>query len=152
SPSGTLDIVDLLDRGELDLAIGSHAPPGERFSRAPLLEDEFVVVLRRNHPAAADEVLSIETFAAMPQLEVWSTPHPTDFTDAALTGGRLARRFVLRAPFLSAVPILAGSDLAALLPRRIASELVRSRPLTIRTLAQVSPVIETAMLWARRLD
>src|SRR5207245_2124328 len=30
-PSGTLRIVDLLDRGELDLAIGTFAAPGERF-------------------------------------------------------------------------------------------------------------------------
>jgi DNA-binding transcriptional LysR family regulator len=28
-PSGTLEILDLLDRGELDLAIGPHSAPGE---------------------------------------------------------------------------------------------------------------------------
>src|SRR5882762_5314854 len=37
-PSGTLRIVDLIDRGEVDLAIGSVADPGERFALAPLLE------------------------------------------------------------------------------------------------------------------
>src|SRR6202030_3354325 len=43
-PSGTLNIPDLLDRGELDLAIGSFAHKGERFSRRQLLQDAFVAV------------------------------------------------------------------------------------------------------------
>ena len=46
-PSGTLKILDLLDRGELDLAIGPHSAPGERFSYQLLLQDEFVAVLRK---------------------------------------------------------------------------------------------------------
>src|SRR3984893_14400817 len=40
-PSGTIDIVDRLDRGDLDLTIGSADSPGERFITAPLLEDPF---------------------------------------------------------------------------------------------------------------
>ena len=42
-PSGTLNILDLLDRGELDLAIGPFPEQGERFSRLSLLQDDFVV-------------------------------------------------------------------------------------------------------------
>src|SRR5712691_3097321 len=42
-PSGTLNLPDLLDRGEIDLAIGPFAEQGERFSRQPLLQDDFVV-------------------------------------------------------------------------------------------------------------
>ena len=44
-PSGTLDVLDLLDRGGLELVIGLFAAPGERFSRLSLLQDDFVVVL-----------------------------------------------------------------------------------------------------------
>jgi hypothetical protein len=36
-PSGTLDVLDLLDRGQLDLAIGSFAKQGERFSRRQVM-------------------------------------------------------------------------------------------------------------------
>src|SRR4051794_36525007 len=46
-PSGTLNIPDLLDRGELDLAIGPFSERGERFSRLMLLRDDFVLVLRK---------------------------------------------------------------------------------------------------------
>src|SRR5882672_8723941 len=43
-PSGTLDVVEQLDRGDLDLAVGSLDNPGERFATARLLEDPFVMV------------------------------------------------------------------------------------------------------------
>jgi DNA-binding transcriptional LysR family regulator len=44
------------------------------------------------------------------------------------------------------------SDLVSILPRRIAQELVRDRPLAIRHLPHASPTIETAMIWPRWLD
>src|SRR5437764_1844585 len=51
-PTGLRDVPALLDRGELDLAIGTLDALGERFSAVTLLEDSFVVVMRRDHPAA----------------------------------------------------------------------------------------------------
>src|SRR6266478_8606802 len=51
-PSGTLNIPDLLDRGEPDLAIGPFPEQGERFSRLSLLDDDFVLVWRKCNPAA----------------------------------------------------------------------------------------------------
>src|SRR2546426_4705049 len=55
-PSGTLDVFDLLDHGELDLAIGTFDNVGERFGSAALLEDRFVAVMRRGHPAGRGTV------------------------------------------------------------------------------------------------
>jgi DNA-binding transcriptional LysR family regulator len=154
-PSGTLDIADLLDRGQLDLAIGSFAQKGERFSRRQLLQDTFVAVLRSNHPAAdTARELTIEEFAALPHLEVSSPlPQATNFIEDALARRNLDRRITLRAPFLSAVRILAASDLISILPQRVARELISYRPLMIRPLPfSSSPSIETAMIWPRWFD
>jgi DNA-binding transcriptional LysR family regulator len=151
-PSGTLDVPDLLDRTVIDLAIGSFTEPGERFSRQLLLQDEFVVVLRKSHPATSARELSIEKFAALPHLEISSVHHATDFIDKFLAQRKLKRRITLRAPFLSAVRVLAASEMIAVFPKRIAEELVRYRPLVIRPLSHSSPIIETAMIWLRRLD
>lgn len=151
-PSGTLNILDLLDRGELDLAIGPFAEQGERFSRHPVLDDEFVAVLRKNHPATVSPELAIETFAALPHLAISSVHHAIDFIDEALARQKLRRRIALRAPFLSAVGILVASDMVCLLPRRMAEELATYRPLVVRPLSHSSPRIETAMIWPRRLD
>jgi DNA-binding transcriptional LysR family regulator len=151
-PSGTLSILDLLDRGELDLAIGALPEPGERFSRLSLLQDDFVVVFRKGNPAAGARELSMEKFAALSHLEISSVPYVTDFVDQALARRRLTRRIQLRAPFLSAVRILVASDMVTVLQRRVADELVRYRPLVIRPLPHSSPTLETAMIWPRWLD
>jgi DNA-binding transcriptional LysR family regulator len=151
-PSGTLNILDLLDRGELDLAIGPLPEQGERFSRLSLLEDDFVVVLRKGHPATDTREWSMEQFAALSHLAISSVAYATDFIDQALARRRLTRRIQLRAPFLSAVRILVASDMVSVLQRRLAEELLRYRPLVIRALPHPSPTLETAMIWPRWLD
>jgi DNA-binding transcriptional LysR family regulator len=151
-PSGTLNIPDLLDRGELDLAIGPFPEQGERFSRLSLLEDDFVLVLRKGHPAADNRELSMRNFAALSHLSISSVAYNTDFIDQALARRGLKRRIQLRAPFLSAVRILVASDMVSVLQRRVAEELVRYRPLVIRALPHSSPHLETAMVWPRWFD
>ena len=54
-PSGTLDLVDRLDRGDIDLVIGGAAGPGERFATSSLFEDPHVLVMRRGHPLEPPE-------------------------------------------------------------------------------------------------
>jgi len=151
-PSGTLNILDLLDRGELDLAIGPFPEQGERFSRLPLLQDDFVVVLRKGHPATDTRQLSMEKFAALSHLAISSVAYATDFIDQALARRKLKRRIQLRVPYLSAVRILGASDMVSVLRRRVAEELVRYRPLVSRPLPHSSPTLETAMIWPRWLD
>jgi DNA-binding transcriptional LysR family regulator len=151
-PSGTLNMADLLDRGLLDVAIGPLANPGERFSGQTLLTDSFVALMRRTHPAAGARKLTIEAFAALQHLEISSSRDATDFIDAALSRKKLSRRITLRAPFLSAVRILATSDAVAVLPRRIARELTGYRPLLVRDLPFATPEVQTAMTWPRWLD
>src|SRR6195952_2090126 len=51
-PSGTLDVLEQLDRSELHLVMGPWNVPGERFVRKRLVQDHFVVVHRKGHPAA----------------------------------------------------------------------------------------------------
>jgi DNA-binding transcriptional LysR family regulator len=100
-PSGTLDIVERLDRGELDLAICSVDTVGERFAHCALFEDPFVVVMRHGHPARAGRhkaSLLIETFAELPHLEISSSGDDTGFIDRRLAECGLARRIAHRAP------------------------------------------------------
>ena len=150
-PSGTLDIAEQLDRGDLDLALVGAEAPGERFSAQPLLEDRFILVMRRGHPSSL-RALSPAEFAALPHLEISSSHEDTSFIDPWLANLGLARRIALRAPYLSAAPILAQSDMVATLSRRIAQELARDHPLQICEPPYDSPYVRTVMLWHRRLD
>lgn len=150
-PSGTLDIVERLDCGDLDLALAATENPGERFAASVLFEDRFVMVMRRGHPAFSGK-LSASDFATLHHFEISSSGEDTGFIDRWLDDSGLARHIALRAPYLSAAAILAQSDLVATMSHRIALQLVRSHTLQIREPPCDSPRTRTIMLWHRRLD
>ena len=66
-PSGTLDLLNFLERGELDLVISALDAPADRFAARTLVVDHYVVVMRRGHPAAK-LTMDIEGFAKLPRL------------------------------------------------------------------------------------
>lgn len=150
-PSGTLNILELLDRGELDLAIGPFGIQGERFSHEGLLQDQVVVVFRKGHPAARAQELSTEQVAALSQLEISSAQFGSDFAEDPKKPKRV-RGTIMRAPFLSAAQILSTSDMASILPLNIAKEMIKSRPLVFRELSRSYKPVVAAMIWPRRLD
>jgi DNA-binding transcriptional LysR family regulator len=151
-PSGTLDIVDQLDRSELHLAMGPSAAPGERFSRRRLLQDQFVVVHRKGHPSANAREFSTEKLATLPQLEISSAQFGPEFVETGAGRSKPTAKPSMRAPFLSAAQILASSDLVAVLPLNVAKNMTRSHQLVFRRLSRSPKPIEAAMIWLRRLD
>ncbi len=152
-PSGTLDLAERLDRGELDLALGGLAAPGERFSDLRLFEDEFAALVRRSHPAAVvDGTVGFDALGAYPHLALSSTGEETAFVDAELARHGLVRRVSLRAPLLAAAAALAQSDMVAVVGERTARAFARAAPLEVLRLPFASPRLVTAMLWHRRLD
>ena len=151
-PSGTLDVLERLDRSELHLVMGPLGVQGERFSRRRLLQDQFVVVHRKEHPAAKTREFSTEKLATLPQLEISSAQFGPDFAETGPERSKLGPRAAMRAPFLSAAPILATSDLVSVLPLNVAKSMTRSHQLVYRRLSRSPKPIEAAMIWLRRLD
>lgn len=150
-PSGTLPVIDLLDRGELDLALGYFESPGERFGFKSLLEDQFVLAMRREHVAQRRN-LSANSFASLLHLEISSSGEDTSFIDTWLARQKLSRRIAHHAPYLSAARILAQSNMVATLSSRIAEAFVRSEELQTAELPCRSPRVTLGMLWHRRLE
>jgi DNA-binding transcriptional LysR family regulator len=150
-PSGTLDLADRLDRGQLDLAIGGRSAPGDRFADLRLFHDRFAVLMRVGHPAAEPGTLTPPAFAALPHLLITSSGESTDFVDEALAAENLARRIALRAPLLATSAALLQSDMVAVISERAAREFCRMSPLTIASLPVASPTLTTAMIWHRRV-
>lgn len=151
-PSGTLDVLGQLDRSELHLAIGPSAVQGERFSRRRLLQDQFVLVHRKGHPASNAREFSTEQLTTLPQLEISSAQFGPDFVEIGLGKSKPGLKAAMRAPFLSAAQILATSDLVSVLPLNVAKNMTRSHPLVFRRLSRSPKPIEAAMIWLRRLD
>ncbi len=149
--SGTLNVFDLLDNGELDVAIGTFDQVGERFASAVLLEDEFVAVMRRGHPAGRGR-LTASSFGALKHVHISSSGDDTGFIDRSLATRGSKRHIALRLPYLAAGAVLVNSDLVASLSRRVAAALVRGATLERRELPFTSPPVRTSLLWHRRLD
>jgi DNA-binding transcriptional LysR family regulator len=151
-PSGTLNVLEQLDRSELHLALGPSGVQGERFSRRRLLQDQFVVVHRKGHPAAKAQEFSTEKLATLPQLEISSAQFGADFVDTGPGRSKPGPGPAMRAPFLSAAQILATSDLVSVLPLNVAKSMTGSHHLVFRRLSRSPKPIEAAMIWLRRLD
>jgi len=141
-PSGTLDVFDRLDSGDLDVAIGTFDAVGERFGSA---------VMRRGHPAGRSK-LSAEAFGALAHVAISSSGDDTGFIDRSLATRGARRRIALRLPYLSAGAVLGQSDMVATFSRRVAEAMVRGSALQLRDLPFTSPTVRTSMLWHRRLD
>jgi DNA-binding transcriptional LysR family regulator len=151
SPSGTLDVAEMLDRGELDLAIlGRHASVS-RFSSQPVLDDDYVAVMRRGHPVAQQR-LDIQAFAALPHLVISSSGDDLGFVDAELAAQGLARMVMAEAPYLSAGALLTQSDMVAVMGRQIAEEFRRAHAIELMTLPIPSPALSSVMVWHSRFD
>ncbi|MDR3537998.1 MAG: LysR family transcriptional regulator [Acetobacteraceae bacterium] len=150
-PIGRLDVLDSLDSDGADVALTVVGEGGERFKCVRIMEDDYVAVLDRNHPAA-HTVLTHKRLAEMPHIAVTSTGDDTSFVDRALAEHGLTRRIAVRVPFLTIAVLLADSEYVVVLPRRVGTDLARICSLVVKDLPFAPPWIAVSMIWHRRLD
>jgi DNA-binding transcriptional LysR family regulator len=115
--AGAAEALDRLHRGEVDLVV-SVLPPLERpLRQRRLLEEQYLVAMRPGHPAAA--AFDLARWLAYPHIVVSGHGGSETPLDAGLAALGLTRRVGVVVPsFLMVPPLLAGSDLIAMLPRR----------------------------------
>ena len=151
-PIGALHVLDQLDAGGVELALTTLTEGGDRFKCVGLLDDEYVAILASDNRAAGEPELSIEAFAALPHITVTSGGDDTHFIDDALADRGLARVVSAKVTLHSLILMLIGSEAVAVVPRRVAADLVAICPLTMRPLPFPSPRVSLSMIWHRRLD
>jgi DNA-binding transcriptional LysR family regulator len=151
-PIGPLHVLDQLDAGGVELAVTTLTEGGDRFKCVGILDDEYVAILSSDNPVTAEPELSIEAFAALPHITITSSGDNTHFIDDALADRGLARLVSAKVPLHSLILMLIGSEALAVVPRRVAADLVAICPLTMRPLPFPSPRVSLSMIWHRRLD
>ena len=169
-PTGS-HIVDDLDSGRADLALGGFGRIPERFAREFLFSDTMVWTLRADHPAAEapltlDQLLALRHLIVAPGedssaidgvvvdhgLERQVLRDDAGAFGAAAAGQGHKRRISLTVPNgLAAPTIVADSDIAALLPRRIALAYAERYRLKLFTPPYPSSPFEIAALWHKTL-
>ena len=148
----TLDtMVKDMETGRLDAAILNEdlVPAGLRMQA--LYDDGYCVVARPGHPGVGPR-LTLQSFCSLPQLLV--SPRGGGFsakTDEALAALGRQRNVRLSVPhFRLAAELVAGSDLIAVYPRRLAEPLAGRLQLLVPPLA--IPPLTMCLCWHARVE
>lgn len=162
-PLTTRDPRELLEGGELDLAIGyfpvmmaailqrsmTDAAPAA-FLTQRLYDGRYVSVMRRDHPLAAGE-LTLDAFCAAHHLLVSFSGRPYGFVDQALAAIKRQRRVVLTVnQYFTAGQVVAGSDLLTVMPERFVPSTGIAGELAMRPLPVEMPALHVDLAWHRR--
>ena len=167
---GHAGAADALQKGRIDLGIGSFGHVGGGFGCEELFEERLVWVLAADNPACAAP-MTLQRLAALPHLIVALNEHDRPTVDgmiadhglewrlirddagafqAALSRLGLKRRIALTVPHVLAAPrIVARSDMAALIPRRLAVAYAARYRLRLYDPPYPSPPHTVATVWAR---
>lgn len=136
-----------LEDGRLDLALG-YLPTLVGTEHAPLLEERYVVLLRRDHPLAG----GLTDRAALERLDFILVKSHVEPARALHTLG-LEPRIRLALPHFMVVPaILAATDLAVILPLRPAQRFARLHDLQVAEPDLGLPPFTVAMHWNWRFQ
>jgi LysR family transcriptional activator of mexEF-oprN operon len=123
----------LLDQDRVHLAVGIFPEPPTRMTRIVLLRDEFVVLLRADHPAAA--ALDLDAYLAAPHLLVSPAASREGAVDRALAAlGRSRELAAVVSHHLVVGPILLRSSLICTLAERLAGPIAAAFGLALRPL------------------
>ncbi|EJN04526.1 LysR family transcriptional regulator [Phyllobacterium sp. YR531] len=112
---GADEALDELAKGSVDLAVSVFPKSDVSFQRHDLLFQNYLVVMRKEHPAARD--FNLEQWLAYPHILVsgrGDTKGPLDEALAVL--GKQRRVGVVVPSFVIVPPLLMGSDLIAMVP------------------------------------
>jgi DNA-binding transcriptional LysR family regulator len=138
-----------LDSGTIDLALMARDSVPEHLHQQVLFEEQYVLVVRQGHPVLKQRL----TARRLAQLEyVIMSPEGGGFrgvTDVELERLGYQRRVVLSTQHFLFIPeVVARTDLAAMLPSRLARG--RSRQLRALTTPLALPAFEMVMVWHER--
>ena len=159
-PLATRDPRTLLERGAVDAAIGFF-PDVARAYAASLAESEtllealydcdYVCAMRREHPLAVQEPLTLDDYCAAAHARVSFAGRAHGFVDERLAAlGRSRRVALVINQYAAAVQVVCKPDLLAVLPRRFVEACGVADALHITALPFEMPRIEIGLLWHRR--
>ena len=113
--------LNALRTNAIDLAIGRIWTASDEFSVTPLFEEDFAVVMRKDHPLGR-QTLTLEDYLGLDHLLVSFSGGFHGMVDEALRRRGLRRRVVASVPmFMAAMTVVAQSDLVATIPSRLAA-------------------------------
>ena len=125
-------VIDDLDRGKLDLALGALGDMPQRIVKTPSFRDSFIGIARKDHPRLKQGQMSLEVFVDLPHALVSWSGNVDGPVDRVLATLGLRRRVALTVTSFLALPFVVGSsDIISVLPRFAADQMAESAGLTL---------------------
>ncbi|MDB5442994.1 MAG: transcriptional regulator, LysR family [Phenylobacterium sp.] len=163
------DVVERLDARRLDFLVGGVVSAPERFARDPILTETMAWVVARNHPLAAARAVTLEQLVEFPHAAITGGPkelrnpeadrralvpqaswEDAGAFEAALAARGLSRRLGVQVPdTYSALAVVARTNMAALIPRRLAELSAQSGRITLIEPPYSSPSVEVTLLYLK---
>ena len=136
--------------GEVDLASAVDPPEGRDLFSAPLIEEQFVCVMRSGHPLARGRP-TLRNLLDFPHAVVTAHGASAELVDRALAARGMKRRAPVSVPmFATAFALLAQSDLVAILPERFSRAQAGRFGLAIRPPPLAVPGYTLSIVWHQR--
>ena len=155
-----IDILERLDARRVDFLVGSVLAAPERFARETILTEKLVWVVRTGHPGFQDEAIDLVMARNLPGLiEEGGERRPfvsrASWEDsgafaAALAARGLTRRVGVSVPdTFTALAIASRTDMATLIPRRLALLSAQSGRVKLIEPPYESPSVEISLLYLK---
>ena len=164
-----VDILERLDARRVDFLVGSVLAAPERFARDTILTETLVWVVRAGHPGFQGEVIDLETLVSAPHvvmarnlpglIEEGGERRPfvsraswedSGAFEAALAARGLTRRVGVSVPdTFTALAIASRTDMATLIPRRLALLSAQSGRVKLIEPPYESPSVEVSLLYLK---
>jgi DNA-binding transcriptional LysR family regulator len=163
------DVADRLDARRLDFLVSGVASAPERFAREVILTETMTWVVARGHPLARARDVTVEQLAAYPHAGIVGPPKDLrdehgdrrtlvpqpSWEDAgafhnALAARGLMRRIGVQVPdTYSALAIVAQTNMAALIPRRLAERAAENGRIVLIEPPYPSPGVEVTLVYLK---
>jgi DNA-binding transcriptional LysR family regulator len=141
---------DALRNGEVDLAIGNLPDLGAGFFVQRLFRDRYVCVLRKDHPSIGERITARQ-FAAASHAIVTPGGWGHGIIERTLIEHGLEQRITLRMQnFLVLASIVATTDLVAIVPHSVGSQLSRHNEVKLLPLPIMIPAFDIKQCWQER--
>jgi len=159
-------VLDMLDDRSADFAVAGVMSAPERFGFEPLVTEELVWAVSTAAPLARRETVDLETLAATPHIAIARQPQLDDMAargfvtraswedfgalDQALSAAGLDRHVAVTVPDTStALAVASRSDLAALVPRRLAGPWAEAGLLKLIAPPYASPPVNIRLVFLK---
>ena len=164
-----LDVLERLDARRADFLVGSVLAAPERFARETLLTETLVWVVRNGHPAFQAGPVSMETLVSTPHVVVArnlpglieeggerrpfvsrASWEDAGAFEAALATRGLTRRVGVTVPdTYTALAVASRTDMAALMPRRLAMLSAQGGRVQLVEPPYESPSVDVSLLYLK---